>query len=116
MKENWPLFIVGSIVNAQERKALKRALESKEKWKAKAQERKKQIRLLELRIRDLEYSRKQWKEKCFKAKKESKAEKTESRSKVPKRQAKTDRKKIDQTCRIFGFQMCGFLSLCTEDT
>jgi len=47
-------------VNAQERKALKRAILSKESWKTKAQKRKKEIRLLELRVRDLEQSRSQW--------------------------------------------------------
>ena len=50
-------------MNAQERKALKRALESKEVWKNKAKERQKGMRLLQLKIRDLERSRFYWKQK-----------------------------------------------------
>lgn len=80
-------------MNAQERKALKRAIESKENWKSKAQERKKQIRLLELRVRDLERSRGQWKEKCFKVKNEPKPEERVDKNKTSKRQLKADQKK-----------------------
>lgn len=82
-----------SIVNAEERKALKRALESKESWKTKAQERKKQIKLLELRIRDLEKSRSLWKEKCYRERKELKPGNTAKKKRMTKRQAKADRKK-----------------------
>jgi hypothetical protein len=80
-------------VNAEERKALKRALESKENWKVKAQERKKQIRLLELRIRDLEHSRNQWKKKHFQTRSTSKPDKSEDRNQLPKEKSKVDRKK-----------------------
>lgn len=44
-------------MNAQERKALKRAIDSKEIWKDKAQKRQKEKRLLLLKIRDIERSR-----------------------------------------------------------
>lgn len=91
--EDCPPPIVDSIVNAQERKSLKRALESKENWKTKAQERKKQIRLLELRIRDLEASRNLWKEKCYRERIELKSENTSEKKSITKRQAKADRKK-----------------------
>ena len=80
-------------MNAEERKALKRALESKDNWKDKAQERKKQIRLLELRIRDLEHSRNQWKGKYFKVKNQPKPEEKEDKKQTLKKQAKNDRKK-----------------------
>ena len=82
-------------MNAQERKALKRALESKENWKVKAQGRKKQIRLLELRIRDLEISRSLWKEKCYRERVELRSVDTDSVAKkdATKRQVKADRKK-----------------------
>ena len=80
-------------MNAQERKALKRAQDSKENWKTKAQERKKQIRLLELRIRDLELSRGQWKRKFFETKSKPEIVKGNSGKPVSKRQTKADRKK-----------------------
>jgi len=87
--------IVKSIVDARERKALKRALESKENWKAKASERKKRIRLLELRVRDLERSRGQWKEKCLMVKNEPTPGKKDGEKKLSKRQLKKTEKKID---------------------
>jgi len=71
-----PIFIFFN-VNAQERKTLKRALISQQKWKEKAQERKKGLRLLQLKIRDLERSRMQWKEKFFKMREEYKDKKKE---------------------------------------
>jgi hypothetical protein len=52
-------------MDAQERKTLKRAVASKENWKTKARERQKGMRLLQLKIRDLERSRAQWKEKYY---------------------------------------------------
>ncbi len=39
--------------------------ESRDKWRAKAIERRKKIRLLELKVRDLEISRTKWKEKAL---------------------------------------------------
>jgi hypothetical protein len=80
-------------VNAQERKALKRALESKENWKNKAQQRKKQIRLLELRIRDLEKSRGQWKEKCFEERTKQSTESGVKLKRASKRHIRAHRKK-----------------------
>ncbi|MCG8336315.1 MAG: hypothetical protein MJE63_17545 [Proteobacteria bacterium] len=80
-------------MNAEERRALKRALESKENWKHKAQERKKQIRLLELRIRDLEHSRNQWKGKYFKGKNQPKPEEKEDKKQSLTKPSKIDRKK-----------------------
>jgi hypothetical protein len=53
-------------LNAQERKALKRALLSKENWKAKARKRQKLLRIQQLKIKDLEQSRAHWKEKLLK--------------------------------------------------
>jgi len=50
-------------LNAQEKKALNRALISKENWKTKARSRQKMMRLQQLKIRDLERSRAFWKEK-----------------------------------------------------
>ncbi len=50
-------------MNAEERKKLKRTIDSKEIWKERAQDRQRVLRLQKLRIRDLEYSRNQWKEK-----------------------------------------------------
>ena len=50
-------------MNSYERKALKRALESKAKWRAKAIERNKTVRALKLKIRDLERSRYMWRER-----------------------------------------------------
>lgn len=50
-------------MNSYERKALKRALESKAKWRAKAVDRNKTLRALKLKIRDLEKSRHMWRER-----------------------------------------------------
>ena len=50
-------------MNSYERKALKRALESKTKWRTKAIERNKTLRALKLKIRDLEKSRHLWRER-----------------------------------------------------
>ena len=50
-------------MNSYERKALKRALESKTKWRIKAIERNKTVRALKLKIRDLEKSRHMWRER-----------------------------------------------------
>jgi hypothetical protein len=47
-------------MNSYERKALKRALESKAKWRTKAIERNNTLRALKLKIRDLEKSRHMW--------------------------------------------------------
>ncbi len=89
------LLLNSIAVNAQERKALKRALVSKEKWKDKAKERQKGMRLLELKIRDIERSRINWKEK-FLLEKESKNNKKSKRSESSiesVKQMKSDRKK-----------------------
>lgn len=80
-------------MNAQERKALKRAVESKENWKSKAKERNKHIRLLDLRIRDLKLSRSLWKGKCFEEREKTKTETRVEPTQVTKRQAKADQKK-----------------------
>ncbi len=78
-------------MNAQERKALKRALISKETWKAKAKDRQKGMRLLQLQIRDLERSRALWKEKFFQNKnKKGKSRAPESSLET---QTKADQKK-----------------------
>jgi hypothetical protein len=50
-------------MNSYERKALKRATESKVKWKTKALERNQKLRALKLKIRDLEKSRQMWRER-----------------------------------------------------
>lgn len=50
-------------MNSYERKALKRANESKVKWKTKALARNQQLRALKLKIRDLEKSRHMWRER-----------------------------------------------------
>lgn len=52
-------------MNSYERKALKRALKSKTKWRTKAVERNKTLRALKLKIRDLEKSRHMWRERCL---------------------------------------------------
>lgn len=52
-------------MNSYERKALKRALESKSKWRTKAVERNKTLRALKLKIRDLEKSRQMWRERYW---------------------------------------------------
>ena len=82
-------------MNAQERKALKRALDSKEKWKAKAKERQKSMRLLQLKIRDIERSRADWKEKFSleKMSKENEKSKLSESSITSAQQLKSDRKK-----------------------
>lgn len=86
-------------MNAQERKTLKRALASKEIWKSKARERQKGMRLLQLKIRDLERSRTGWKEKFIQFKNEpglqNKAEniQTSKSSTSSGRQAKAAQKK-----------------------
>ena len=102
-------------MNAQERKALKRALESKENWKSKAKERKKQIRLFELRIRDLKLSRILWKEKCFNERKKPKTEKKVESTQVTKRQAKADQKKNDHAYGVLGCKLFGFFSFNTQN-
>lgn len=50
-------------MNSFERKDLKRAKESLTLWKKKAIEREKEIRKLQITVRDLKQSRKTWKEK-----------------------------------------------------
>lgn len=83
-------------MNAQERKALKRALISKEKWKATAKERQKALRLQQLKIRDIERSRARWKEKFLQKKASENNEKNSELSESPiviARRAKLDRKK-----------------------
>ena len=57
-------------MNAQERKALNRAILSQEKWRNKAKERQKGIRLQQLTIRDLERSRANWRARFFRCKDE----------------------------------------------
>lgn len=52
-------------MNSYERKSFKRALYSLSIWKDKAQKRQKEIRLLQLKIRDLERSRELWRKKYF---------------------------------------------------
>lgn len=52
-------------MNSYERKALKRANESKAKWKDKALERNKRLRAAQLKIRDLEKSRQMWRDRCL---------------------------------------------------
>jgi hypothetical protein len=56
-------FLKERTMNSYERKALKRARESKDKWKTKAIERNKTLRALKLTIRDLEKSRQMWRER-----------------------------------------------------
>jgi hypothetical protein len=56
-------FLKERTMNSYERKALKRARESKDKWKTKALERNKTLRALKLKIRDLEKSRQMWRER-----------------------------------------------------
>ena len=50
-------------MNSYERKALKRARESKAKWRIKAIERNNTLRALKLKIRDLEKSRHMWRDR-----------------------------------------------------
>ncbi len=99
-------------MNAQERKALKRASTSKETWKAK--DRKKAMHLLRMRIRDLERSRNRWKVKFFRIKEAAAlngkdAAKARSESKTSlERSSEEDEKKIDPSLhnpdrRLFGF-------------
>ena len=52
-------------MNSYERKALKRANESKAKWKEKALERNRRLRAAQLKIRDLEKSRQLWRDRCL---------------------------------------------------
>ncbi len=80
-------------MNAQERKALKRALISQEKWKAKAKERQKGMRLLQLKIKDLEKSRANWKEKFFLTKNVEEKGQTSESPDALEQQTKADRKK-----------------------
>jgi hypothetical protein len=80
-------------VNAEERKKIKRAIESQVAWKNKAKERKKNIRLLQLKVRDLERSRKNWKEKFFNSKIEDKTDEIKKPTAISIKQAKIDRKK-----------------------
>lgn len=58
-------------MNSYERKALNRANESKAKWKTKAIERNKTVHASKVRIRDLEKSRKMWRERYFAEKEKS---------------------------------------------
>ena len=80
-------------MNAEERKKLKRAVDSQVAWKDKAKARKKNIRLLQLKVRDLERSRRNWKEKFFQSKKDDKTDDIKKSSAVTIRQTKIDRKK-----------------------
>ncbi len=85
-------------VNAEERKRLKRAIDSKEIWKQSALARQNKLRLQELRIRDLENSRNNWKEKYFRGKDPDAVAVQENENIPPKgtvRELKKDRKKID---------------------
>lgn len=60
-----------SPMNSFERKALKRANESKAKWKQKAIERNKRLRAAQLRIRDLVKSRQIWRDRALAAQEQS---------------------------------------------
>lgn len=50
-------------MNSYERKAFKRAKQSQAKWKQKAIKRNKRLRAAQLTIRDLEKSRRMWRER-----------------------------------------------------
>lgn len=83
-------------MNAEERKRLKRAIDSKEIWKQRALQRQRVLRLQELRIRDLEISRNNWKEKYFKSKVPDACDIQNNKDTSPKqtsRELKKDRKK-----------------------
>ncbi len=80
-------------MNAQERKTLNRALISKDTWKTKAKARQKSIRLLQLKVRDLERSRTQWKEKFFQLKNNEEKSKISETSAVLGKKTKIDQKK-----------------------
>lgn len=81
------------LMDAQERKTLKRAITSKESWKAKARERQKGMRLLQLKIRDLELSRALWKVRYYSLKDAGETDKASEISAELLPEAKTDRKK-----------------------
>ncbi len=83
-------------MNAEERKRLKRAIDSKEIWKQRGLERQRTLRLQQLRIRDLESSRNHWKEKYFQTKEQGVVNTQVTKDllpKLPSRELKKDRKK-----------------------
>ena len=103
-------------MNAEERKKLKRAVESRVAWKKKAQGRQKETRLLKLRIRDLERSRKHWKEKFFQAKADTETKRQKRRHPSIPRKQRPNKKKIDFDLPETNFGLLGFLSIDTSDS
>jgi len=80
-------------VNAEERKRLKRATDSQVAWKNKAKDRQQRIRFLQIKIRDLELSRNNWKEKFFQTKTKEETQDSKETTSVSASQTKVEGKK-----------------------